>query len=203
MWSRLREIAYLLVPAMGVVVAVLALASLFVQPAPPSSLVIATGGTSGAYYSFGKQYAELLAKSGVTLEVRSTAGSVENVKLLSDASSGVSVALVQGGIANASDLPGAVSLGRVTLEPLWVFYRANKYYDRLVQLRGKRLAVGKEGSGTRRLAETLLEANGAMEGTTLLPLGGEDATAALANDEVDAVFLVMAPTAKLIERVAA
>jgi hypothetical protein len=118
--------------------------------------------------------------------------------LLADPASGVSVALIQGGIANAKDLPDAVSLGRVTLEPLWVFYRANKYYDRLVQLRGKRLAVGKEGSGTRKLAEALLAANGALEGTTLLPLSGEEATKALAKSEIDAAFFVLAPDSKIV-----
>jgi TRAP transporter TAXI family solute receptor len=198
MWLRIRELAYLIGPAVLLIAAALWLASLLVQPAPPTKLAIATGGTSGGYYAFGKRYAEILAKSGIELEVLSTAGSVENASLLADPNAGVSVALMQGGIANSADLPQAMSLGRVTLEPLWVFYRANKYYDRLVQLRGKRLAVGREGSGTRKLAETLLAANGAMQGTTLLPLSGMDAIMALATGEADAIFFVLSPDSKIV-----
>lgn len=198
MWLRIRELAHLIGPAILLIAGALWLASMLVQPAPPTTITIATGGTSGGYYAFGQRYAEILSRSGITLDVRPTAGSVENAALIADPASGVSVALIQGGIANAADLPDAVSLGRVTLEPLWVFYRSNKYYDRLVQLRGKRLAVGKEGSGTRKLAEALLAANGAMEGTTLLPLGGEDATTALAQGEADAAFFVLAPDSRLV-----
>jgi TRAP transporter TAXI family solute receptor len=200
MWIRIRELVYFLAPLAMLLLAVLWIASLLVQPAPPTSLTIATGGTSGAYYAYGQRYAEILAKSGVKLEVRSTAGSVENARLLADPDSGVSVALVQGGIANAKDLPQAISLGRVSLEPVWVFYRGEQTIDRLVQLKGKRIAAGMEGSGTRKLAETLLEANGALEGTTLMPLSGEAATYALSSGEADAMFVVLAPEAPMIQK---
>jgi TRAP transporter TAXI family solute receptor len=200
MWLRIREFVYFLAPIALLLAAVLWIASLLVQPAPPASLVMATGGTSGAYYAYGQRYAEILARSGVKLEVRSTAGSVENARLLADPDSGVSVALVQGGIANAKDLPDAVSLGRVSLEPVWVFYRGDQTIDRLAQLRGKRIAAGMEGSGTRRLAETLLAANGALEGATLMPLSGEAATYALSSGEADAMFVVLAPEAPMIQK---
>jgi TRAP transporter TAXI family solute receptor len=199
MWLRIRELVYFLAPLALLWAAVLWIASLLVQPAPPTSLVMATGGTSGAYYGYGQRYAEILAKSGVKLEVRSTAGSVENAGLLADPDSGVSVALVQGGIANAKDLPNAISLGRVGLEPVWVFYRGEQTIDRLVQFKGKRIAAGMEGSGTRKLAEALLEANGALEGTTLMALSGEAATYALSSGEADAMFVVLAPEAPMIQ----
>jgi TRAP transporter TAXI family solute receptor len=200
MWLRIRELVYFLAPIALLMAAVLWIASLLVQPAPPTSLVMATGGTSGAYYGYGRRYAEILAKSGVKLEVRSTAGSVENAKLLADPDSGVSVALLQGGIANAQDLPDAVSLGRVGLEPVWIFYRGEQTIDRLVQLKGKRIAAGMEGSGTRQLAEALLATNGGLEGTTLLPLSGEAATYALSSGEADAMFVVLAPEAPMIQK---
>jgi hypothetical protein len=60
-------------------------------------------------------------------------------------------------------------------------------------LKGKRLAVGAEGSGTRKLALDLLEASGVPATdpkTKLVPLGGLAAVGALAKGEVDAAFLV-------------
>ena len=54
----------------------------FVQPAPPSHIVITTGGESGAYYQFAQRYAAILARSGVTLEVRASAGSLDNLERL-------------------------------------------------------------------------------------------------------------------------
>src|SRR4051794_40273974 len=71
---------------------------LFVEPPPPRRIVIATGREDGAYYRFGQKYAELLKKEGITLELRTTNGSVENLDLLRDPNSDVSLALIQSGI---------------------------------------------------------------------------------------------------------
>jgi TRAP-type uncharacterized transport system substrate-binding protein len=82
----------------------------FVDPAPPNHLSIGTGSQTGAYYPFGKQYREILARDGITLEVRSTAGSVENIELLKSPGDGVDVAFVQGGIGNPVESPNLAIL---------------------------------------------------------------------------------------------
>ena len=69
----------------------------FVQPAPPKRVAIGTGSKTGAYYPFGLRYSEILARDGITLEVLSTAGSIENIKLLEAEEEGVQVAFAQGG----------------------------------------------------------------------------------------------------------
>jgi TRAP transporter TAXI family solute receptor len=200
LWSQMREMAHILAPAALVIIAAFWFASRFVEPAPPKSLTIATGGSAGAYFGFGKRYAEALAKSGIRVEVLSTAGSVENAKLLADTQSGVSVALLQGGIADSKSLPHVVSLGRVFLEPVWIFHRAADRIERLADLRGRKLAVGVEGSGTRALAEALLKPNDAVAApTVLLPLSGAPALESMARGDADAVVLVMAPDAAIVQ----
>ncbi len=67
----------------------------FVEPAPPKHFRIAAGGKDGAYYAFAQRYAKILAKDQITLEIVSTSGSVENLRLLK--SGDVDVAFVQGG----------------------------------------------------------------------------------------------------------
>src|SRR5947209_5449342 len=61
---------------------------LFVKVPPPGKIVLAAGGKGGAYYQFAQKYAAELKKEGVTVEVRETEGSVENLQLLQDAGSG-------------------------------------------------------------------------------------------------------------------
>ena len=73
----------------------------FVGPAPPRSIVLATGASDGAYHAFGQRYAAFLADYGIDVEVRVTAGSVENAELL--ASGEADVAFVQGGTVAADD----------------------------------------------------------------------------------------------------
>ena len=175
---------------------------LFVKALPPSKIVIATGGKAGAYYQFAQKYAEELRKQGVALEVRETAGSVENLHLLEDDASGVSVAIIQSGVAGPEDRDRLQALGSLYREPLWVFYRGGQTIDRLSQLAGKRIGVGPPGSGTNAVAVRLLAANGLAapadsaaretDKTVLVDDKVADAAAALRKGDLDAAFFVAA-----------
>jgi TRAP transporter TAXI family solute receptor len=181
---------------------------MFVEAPPPRSLVIASGGQSGAYYRFANRYAEELRKAGLSVEVRETAGSVENLQLLGQGDSGVSVAIVQSGVANPEQAEHLYALGSLYREPLWVFYRGDRPIERLGQLEGKRLGVGREGSGTHAVATRLLAVNGLLEpGPTagdprvrLVPEDVATAAAALQEGELDAAFFVAAFEADYIQR---
>jgi TRAP transporter TAXI family solute receptor len=172
----------------------------FVEPAPPRTITIGTGDKSGAYYAFAQRYREILARDGVTLEIRNTAGSVENVKLLRAKEGGVDIAFVQGGIGDPAADPNLQSLASLYFEPLWVFYHKDLNIKRMPDLRGKKIAIGPEASGTQAIAVKLLEANGVNAGTaTFLPLGGEKAVEALLTRKAEAAFFVLSPHASIIQ----
>ena len=99
---------------------------------------------------------------------------------------------VQGGIASLGDVNHLMSLGSVFYVPVLVFYRAPQPIKFLSELDGKRIAIGREGSGSRVLAETLLKANGIEAGgkSKLLDLEGKAAQEALVKGEVDAAFVM-------------
>jgi TRAP-type uncharacterized transport system substrate-binding protein len=186
------------------------LAAQFVQPAPPRQLVLSSGAEGGGYQRFAAHYRDALARHGIELVELPSAGSVENLARLRDSRSGVDVAFVQSGAALASDEDRAqlTALGSVYYEPLWIFYRAGLVrelapaagqLDRIAQLRGRRIAVGLPGSGGRKLALDLIEANGiAGSPTTLIDLGGMAAAEALREGKVDAVMLVGPPQSALV-----
>ena len=109
---------------------------MFVEPPPPLRFVIASGGQDGAYFRYARQYAEELQKEGLSVEVRETAGSVENLPARAG-SSGVSVAIVQSGVATPRTLENLYALGSLYHEPLWVFYRGDKRAWASVELAGK------------------------------------------------------------------
>ena len=90
------------------------------------------------------------------MELRETAGAAENVNLLQDPKSGVQIALVVGGVSDGKHAPGLLSLGTVYNNPFWLFYSSNEPFDRLSQFKGKRIAAGPAGSGTRLSAEKIL-----------------------------------------------
>lgn len=169
----------------------------YVGAPPPKIVRMATGAKNGAYYAFAQQYARLLAKDAIVLEVVSTAGSVENLSLLKDGR--VSLALVQGGSATFDDKQRLQSLGSLFLEPVWVFVRARQPIKRFLDLKGKRLAVGASGSGTYLLANQLLSAAGITESNSTLVRGdSSQAVTSLSQGTIDAAFFVASPTAPLI-----
>lgn len=171
----------------------------FVNPAPPHTLVVATGHADGAYYLFAQRYRDLLAENDITLEIRTTAGSVENLDLLADGS--VNLAFVQGGTADKTEDHTLTSLGSLYYEPLWVFYRGTQTLSRLGQLQGMRIAIGEDGSGTNAIASQLLADNFIdSDAETIQSIGGATAASALRSGDIDALFLVASPASPLVQQ---
>ena len=197
LWSQIAIIA----PALILVVAGFVFAYQFVGPAPPDRIVMATGSSSGAYHAFGKKYAERFRKEGIELELKTTAGSAENLNLLTEENDAraVPVAFLQGGIGSPAAQPDLVSLGSVYYEPLWVFVRGDTAPSRLNALAGKRIAIGARGSGTRAIVHRLLAENGINESSAkLIDIGGPQGAQALKNGVVDAAVFVTSATSSTI-----
>lgn len=197
----------------------------FVRPMPPRTLVMSGGPKGSSFETFAKRYGAILAENGINLKIVPSAGSLQNLDRLSEAHSHFDIALVQAGITETGtakqgvDTRNLVSLGSMFYQPLTVFYRARRRISRLSQLAGERIAIGKQGSGTRLLALALLNGNGIGTGagtgtsasastgtgtsastststgaetqdtTQLLDLDGDAARKALVDGQVDAIFL--------------
>lgn len=87
MWRR-SPLVIVMIPAVFVLAALYVIYRV-VDPLPPRHLVIAAGITGSGYDNFAKQYVRILARYGVTLEVRNSDGAVEDLNLLRDPGSGV------------------------------------------------------------------------------------------------------------------
>jgi uncharacterized protein len=183
-----------------VVAAGFAIAWFLMEPAPPRTIVIATGAKDGAYYHFAQQYAEYLARNGITLEVRPTAGSVENYALLQN-DPAIQLAIVQGGTAPAEvrrsdDIESIASL---YLEPLWVFYRSDEVLSDLRDLKQHRIAIGPDGSGTQAMVRLILTDNGVDPAAgQFVAVGGTEAAQRLKDGTVDAACFVTSPASPII-----
>ncbi|MDH4393548.1 MAG: TAXI family TRAP transporter solute-binding subunit [Aquabacterium sp.] len=184
------------------------------QPNPPRTVVLATGVDQGAYAGFGKQYADHLARHGITVQLRPTQGSAENLALLQQPGSGVDIAFVQGGTwqkpaGDASEAdPGLQSLGRMFHEPIWLFYRADSarrlakapQISRLAQLTGGTLNVGAAGSGVPPLVKAMLAANRIAPGA--ISLQQQPTTPAVVDllaGKIDALVLASAPESLMVQ----
>jgi TRAP-type uncharacterized transport system substrate-binding protein len=185
-----RDFLTVTVPLALIVLTICALAVKLVRPAPPSAIRIMSGPPGSNFRVNAEKYKRHIEAHGVKVEIVASQGSLENLKRLVDPKSDVDVGFVQGGLHEGVDLSGLVSLGTMFPMPLLVFERLPETADRLTDLKGKRLAIGPEGSGTRSLALTLLKANRMEGAVTLSPAGGDEAARLLAAGQVDAAFLM-------------
>jgi TRAP-type uncharacterized transport system substrate-binding protein len=164
----------------------------FFHSAPPTTMTISTGTAGSSFETNAIKYKQILARSGVTLKILHSEGSLQNLQRLNDPSSQVEVGFVQSGITNPPQNSKLVSLGSISYQPLMIFYRSATPLILLSEFKGKRLAIGPPGSGTRLLALTLLQLNGIEPGgeTTLMDFDAEEAAKELVDGRVDGIFLM-------------
>jgi len=184
-----RALSVVFISILLIVLIVFLVSYYYVKPFPPKSLVMVTGMQGGAFALFGERYQQILARDNIHLETRLSSGSVENLRLLNDKSQKVDAGFVQGGIARSEEKVNLVSLGSLTYTPLWVFYRDDEILDDPSQLKGKRIAIGPEGSGAQKFALDLLKtANASDPPTVLYKIQYSDANKAMLGGRVDAVM---------------
>lgn len=183
------------------ILAALVAAIAWLGPLPPKVVTMSTGTAGSDFDLYGRQYRAILRRSGVQLRLVSSAGAVENLQRLNDPRSGVAIAFVQGGLTSEAQSPELQSLGTVFYQPFWFFVRRGLSMAHPEDVRGKTMAIGPEGSGTRVLAKKFLALNGIDESLLqLLPLPAAEASEALLRGEIDAAAMVESWDSPIVRR---
>jgi TRAP transporter TAXI family solute receptor len=168
------------------------------KKAPPlTALRIATGGTTGAYYTYGVALKTAFEKRlGLPVALRSTAASVANIGLIQ--SGVVDFAFVQNDVMtyayNGTNLFSAEGAQKdfsavAGLYPEVCHIVAGPDAADIGDLKGKRVSVGESGSGTSLNAAQILEVYGmSFSDIKQVNLGFGDSAQALKAGEIDAFF---------------
>lgn len=166
-------------------------------------ITIGTGGVTGVYYPTGGAICRLVNKGrkehGIRCSVESTGGSVYNTRTIREGEldfgvvqSDVQAAAITGTGKFADDgaYPELRAVFSVHPEPLHVMVRADAGIGSVADFAGKRVNIGNPGSGTRVLAETLMEAAGVSPGDFALAaeLKSSEQSAALCDGKIDATI---------------
>lgn len=192
-------------PLALLVVTLLGLAYWFLDPVPPKTVVLATGPEDSAYAEWGRRYAKELEQRGFTVTLKTTDGSVENLKLLRATNSGVDLAFVRNGAgATSAPVGSLLSLGGLFQEPVWVFYRLSRVGKlaghSLADFSGLRMNIGEPGSGVPQLMRQLLTLNElGKQRIQLTEFPDNVAIGKMFEGKLDAVALVSAPESPLIQ----
>jgi len=187
------------IPSLLLIIGAFYLTFQFIKPSPKRVITIATGANHGQYYETALKYKELLEKEKVKVNIVESSGSIENIKLLQDKK--VDLAFIQNGAIKEKN-QNLEALASIYYEPLWLFYKkdANKPVKYIQDLKSKKIAIGQKGSGTKDLADQILNINGLNDKTnTFVYLDAKESKEALLKGQIDAMFLVTAPSSKIIK----
>jgi hypothetical protein len=185
-----RDMAVTVLPFLLLCAAIASAVVWLLDPAPPRTLTLAAGPEGSIFYNNAVKYRAILARDGIKLVVQASEGPQDNLARLL-AATGADVGFVLDGVVQSEASAQLVSLGTVSQQPLFVFYRSEQPVLLLADFAGQRLAIGRVGSGARTLALALLKANGIEPGqdTQLRGLEADDAVDELLAGEINGVFL--------------
>lgn len=176
------------------------------------AVVIGAGAPGGTYGRIGQAICDAVASRQPTADCRLVAseGSVENLHALQQGS--VGFALTQADTAMAAQLGvgpfkafgpnrslrSVLALG---IEPLAIVVRANSGISAFAELRGKRLDLGPDGSGTELTMRGLILSHDWTMGRDIRPVEVPAGVAAdaLCSDRVDAVAFIGAQPNPAVE----
>lgn len=166
-------------------------------------ITIGTGGVTGVYYPTGGAICRLVNKDrkehGVRCSVESTGGSVYNTRTIREGEldfgvvqSDVQSAAIDGVRAFENDDPygDLRAVFSVHPEPMHVMVRADSGINSVMDMKGKRVNIGNPGSGTRVLANVLMDAAGVSPDDFSLAaeLKSSEQSAALCDGKLDAAI---------------
>jgi len=161
------------------------------EPAEPTRIRIATGSPTAVYHAFGQSLAAVLNRElpGVRAEVVVTAASAQNVRLVGSGAAELGFTQADVLPAREPEHPSVLAVARVYDDLLHLVTRAGGPIRTLADLRGRRVSVGADGSGTEITATRLLEV-AQLDGDRIRQehLGLDDSMTALREDRIDAFF---------------
>ncbi|RXJ99222.1 hypothetical protein CRU98_07625 [Arcobacter sp. CECT 8986] len=191
------------IPILLLIIASFYVTSKFVEPAPKKEITIATGSKDGEYYKTALEYKKLLEEEKVKVNILTSKGSIENIKLLEDNTA--DVAFIQNGTITSKETKDIKAIASTYYEPLWVFYRNEGYkIDYLIQLITKKISIGQVGSGTYDLSSQLLNDNGiSKDNSKIFTYSQSEAKKLLLNKKIDAMFVVASHNSKTVKELLA
>ena len=165
-----------------------------------------TGGEKGTYYQFGLDLQKLVKTAGVNLTVHNSKGSIENIFAVYQRP-GVQMGIVQSDVlAFVARVQSDPVLTRIAKKTRMVFPLYNEEVHVLGKrgirdfddLGGKRVAIGRDGSGTYLTARLLFKLS-EVNPSEMVPIDTGEALAELKAGRVDAMFYVAGYPVKLLK----
>lgn len=170
-------------------------------------------GLGGMYYSFASAFTELASTENedYNFEVKATAGSTANIRLLSEGYIDMCIAQADlihdayygSGNFDNNKYRGYKAVAGLYNEACQIVVRADSSINSLDDLQGKTINIGEKESGTERNANLILQMSGlSSDIVNTVNLNYTDAAKKLKSGEIDALFCTAGVQTTVIEELA-
>jgi TRAP transporter TAXI family solute receptor len=176
------------------------------SPALAEGIGMVTGSKTGTYFQFGNDIAQTAHNVGLEIVVKESEGSIDNIKRLTSAEN-AAFGIVQSDVLGFLSRSTNPEMRRIAdrLRLILPFYKeevhlfANKSIQKFSDLQGKRLVVGKQGSGNWLTTVNLLQMTG-VKPAVELNLDPLEAASAVLKGEADAMIYVAGKPVALFDK---
>ena len=193
--------------AIAAVLVILVIAAAVTGCGSKDKLRIGTAGEGGNYSSMGHALSDVLAQEPykIETEVKTTAGSASNIRLLSQ--NYLELALAQSdvidemyhGTLDTQAIGGYSAIAALYPEAVQIVVRADSQIATVSDLAGKTVSVGEADSGTQRNAAQILQVYGLTSNMlTVQNMTYTEAVNALRSGTIDAMFCTAGVPAQVI-----
>lgn len=176
----------------------------YAETAKRVKMGMVTGGPQGTYYQFGLNLKQVVEQSGIDLNVHNSNGSVENIYAVfrrPNTQMGIVQSDVLAFVAKVQSDPVLKKIAK-KIKMVYPLYDEeihllgkNDIVD-FDDLEGKRVGIGKEGSGSYLTAKLLFEVSG-VKPARMVAIGAGHALQQLKAGQIDAMFYVAGYPVKL------
>ncbi|MEO0456932.1 MAG: TAXI family TRAP transporter solute-binding subunit [Cyanobacteria bacterium P01_A01_bin.114] len=187
--QKAGRIALLFVVSFSVTIAIASAVQLVRENNRVHSVRLATGSPTGEYYAFGKAIAKVTEANSPQIEVEVIESPGSNQNMDDIQSRAVDMALVQN---DTPVQPNARAVAQLYPEMFHFIANRESNINSIADLRGKRIALMPEGSGSYTLFWPLIAHYGLTDWDfQALPMPAKEAQEALLKGEVDALFQII------------
>ena len=199
--------------ALAILCAALAICSAAVFPGcgkGGGTLRLGTAGVGGNYYSFGQAFGQFLEQDleGTEVDVKATAGSAANLRLLQDKGRYLDLAIAQSDVISDDMAANSGSVGYRAIAGLYteacqVVTLADSGIKTVRSLRGRIVSIGEKESGSEKNARQIMHAYGLSEDMyEAKNMSYAEAAEALKNGQIDAFFCTAGVQTTIVEELA-
>ncbi len=167
---------------------------------PPRSITIEAGPKGGFFDTTALMLKEKLKEDGIEVRIINNEETLKIIKNIDDPNSKADIGFIAHEVP-ANKYKNIMSLGSITMDPLFIYLRPDLNIADPKDFKGLRLGISPANTGARIVTDAVLGLYGIdSKNATFVPLSLLDMAAAIENGSVDVAFFLQPTDNKIVAR---